>query len=505
MIVVNLKDNSTTKQIQFFIFTPYQIYVKVANFLYEDIASHIEEEILNGVLQLGDKLPSVRMFSKQHNVSASTIFQAYYTLESKGLIEARPKSGYYVIYQPKKYRSDIVNSNQKEIPAIHELTTDGMISHIVDLLSAENYTHLSSAKPDLSLLPTASLQKSVKSALTALGADILNYDHPSGNIHLRQSIAGQQIKLGKAYTTKDIVVTNGCTEALTLCLRATTKKGDIIISDSLTYYGIHQIIKDLGLKVIPIPIHTKTGLDLKFLKRSIEKFPVKACLLTTNFNNPTGKSLSTAQKKELVQLITKRQIPLIEDDVYGELYFGKHRPSTCKQFDTEGLVLYCSSFSKTLAPGYRVGYTIAGKFTETVTRLKRIHSLGSSTLSQQALVGFLSKGRYPYHLKKLRHTLHANMLSYCKLIYQYFPEEIYFVPPTGGYILWIAFPEDFDSVALFEAAKMQNLIIAPGQIFSMNDSHKNYIRLSFSTPITEPIEKAIEVLGSLAKALIQKS
>lgn len=490
------------KQIQFFNFVPYQISMKVANFLYEDIATHLEEEILNGVLQLGDKLPSVRMFSKQHNVSASTIFQAYYALESKGLIEARPKSGYYVMYQPKKYTPSFVDSAEKQIPAIHELTTDAMISHIVDLLSSEHYIRLSSAQPDLSLLPTASLQKSIKSALTTLGADILNYDHPTGNVTLRQLIAGQQTKLGKAFTSKDIVITAGCTEALTLCLQAVTQKGDVVISDSLTYYGIHQIIKDLGLKVIPVPIHATTGLDINFLKRSLETFPVKACLLTTNFNNPTGMSLTTNQKKQLVQLITKHEVPLIEDDVYGELYFGKHRPSTCKQFDTEDLVMYCSSFSKTLAPGYRIGYAIPGKFTETVTRLKRIHSLGSSTLSQQALVGFFSKGRYPYHLKKLRHTLHSNMLAYCKLIYEYFPEDIYFVPPTGGYILWIAFPEDFDSVALFEAAKEQQLIIAPGQIFSMNDTHKNYIRLSFSKPLTEPIEKAIQALGSLAKALI---
>jgi len=451
------------KQIQFFIFTPYQICMKVANFLYENIALHLEEEILNGVLQLGDKLPSVRIFSKQHNVSASTIFQAYYSLESKGLIEARPKSGYYVIYQPKKYMPSNIDSNVETTPAIHELTTDAMISHIVDLLSAKNYTHLSTARPDLSLLPTANLQKSIKSALTALGADILNYDHPTGNVALRQLVAGQQIKFGKAFTSKDVVITSGCTEALTLCLQAVTQKGDIVISDSLTYYGIHQIIKNLGLKVIPIPIHNITGLDLDFLKRSLQEFTVKACLFTTNFNNPTGKSLTTAQKKELIKLITKHQVPLIEDDVYGELYFGKNRPSTCKQFDTEGLVMYCSSFSKTLAPGYRVGYAIPGKFTETVTKLKRILSLGSSTLSQQALVSFLSKGRYPYHLKKLRHTLHSNMLAYCKLIYEYFPEEIYFVSPTGGYILWIAFPEDFDSVALFDAAKKQNLIIAPGQ------------------------------------------
>ncbi|WP_430410558.1 PLP-dependent aminotransferase family protein [Kordia sp.] len=475
--------------------------MKVANFLYEDIAIHIEEDILNGVLQLGAKLPSVRMFSKQHNVSASTIFQAYYSLESKGLIEARPKSGYYVIYQPKKYTPSFDHSSLETTPAIHELTTDAMISHMVDLLSAKTYTHLSTARPDLSLLPTATLQKSVKSALTTLGSSILNYEHPTGNVTLRQLIAGQQIKLGKTFTAADIVITAGCTEALTLCLQATTQKGDIVISDSLTYYGIHQIIKNLGLKVIPVPIHTTTGLDVKFLKRSLEEFPVKACLLTTNFNNPTGMSLTTDQKKELVKLITKHEVPLIEDDVYGELYFGKHRPSTCKQFDTKGFVLYCSSFSKTLAPGYRIGYAIPGKFTETVTRLKRIHSLGSSTLSQQALVSFFSKGRYPYHLKKLRHTLHTNMLAYCKLIYTYFPEDIYVVPPTGGYILWIAFPKDFDSIFLFEAAKKHKLIIAPGQIFSMNDSHTNYIRLSFSKPLTEPIEKAIQLLGTLAKEL----
>ncbi|WP_298419412.1 PLP-dependent aminotransferase family protein [uncultured Kordia sp.] len=479
--------------------------MKVVHFLYEDIATHLEEEILNGVLQLGDKLPSVRMFSKQHNVSASTIFQAYYTLESKGLIEARPKSGYYVIYQPKKFIPSFTDTVVETTPAIHELTTDAIISHIVDLLSAKEYTHLSTARPDLSLLPTATLQKSMKAALTALGADILNYDHPTGNEILRQLIAGQQIKFGETFDSKDIVITSGCTEALTLCLQATTQKGDIVISDSLTYYGIHQIIKNLGLKVIPVPIHTTTGLDLNFLKRSLERFPVKACLLTTNFNNPTGMSLTTSQKKKLVKLVTKHEVPLIEDDVYGELYFGKHRPSTCKQFDTEGLVMYCSSFSKTLAPGFRVGYAIPGKFTATVTKLKRIHSLGSSTLSQQALVAFFAKGRYPYHLKRLRQTLHTNMLAYCKCVYTYFPENIYVTPPSGGYILWIAFPKYFDSIALFEAAKEHHLTIAPGQIFSMNDSHKNYIRLSFSKPLTESIEKAIQLLGELAKQLIYEN
>ncbi len=479
--------------------------MKTTHFLYEDIAFHLEEEILNGILQLGDKLPSIRMFCKQHHVSASTIFQAYYLLESKGLIEARPKSGYYVIYQPKKNQVALPSSAINAIPEIQELTTDHMISHMIDLLSKEGYTHLSTARPDLSSLPTSTLQKAVKLALTTLGSDILNYDHPTGNIVLRQLIAGQQVKFGKAFTEKDVIITSGCTEALTLCLQAVTQKGDIVVSDSLTYYGIHQIIKNLGLKVIPIPIHSTSGLDMTFLQESIEKFPVKACLFTTNFNNPTGISLSEDKKKQLVELITKHQIPLIEDDVYGELYFGKHRPSTCKQFDTEGLVMYCSSFSKTLAPGYRIGYAIPGKFTEVVSTLKRIHSLGSSTLSQQTLVAFFSKGRYPYHLKKLRQTLHGNMLGYSKLIYKYFPEEIYFIPPTGGYILWIAFPEDFNSIALFEAAKEQNLIIAPGQIFSMNDSHKNYIRLSFSKPLDTSIEKAIQLVGTLAKELIHKS
>jgi len=220
--------------------------MKTAHFLYEDIATHLEEEILNGVLQLGAKLPSIRMFCKQHKVSASTIFQAYYALESKGLIEAKPKSGYYVIYQPKKYLPIRATEVLHATPKIHELSTDAMISHIVDLLSAKGYTRLSTARPDLSVLPIANLQKATKSALTTLGGNILNYDHPTGNVALRQLIAGQQTKLGKAFTAKDIVITSGCTEALTLCLQAVTQKGDVVISDSLTYYGIHQILKNLG-------------------------------------------------------------------------------------------------------------------------------------------------------------------------------------------------------------------------------------------------------------------
>lgn len=475
--------------------------MKKGSFLYQSIAQQLEESILNAVLKSGDKLPSVRLLSKQRGVSPSTIFQAYYQLEAKGLIEARPKSGYYVRFQPNMPGPTPATQPRQKCADPQVVNSLHMIEELVELRDLANVLRLSTAAPSLSLLPSARLNKSVVEAIREQKENMLRYMPSQGHPELRSAIARHLLNWGGQFLPEDVVITNGCMEALNLCLRALVKAGDVIVMDQLSYFGIHQAVESLGLKVIPIPSRAPNGLDLNLLKEALLQHPVKAALLVLNFHNPTGSVMPDETKKELVKLLKSHQVPLIEDDIYGELYFGKARPGTCKQFDEDGLVLYCSSFSKTLAAGYRIGYCLPGRFKEALVRQKRIENVSSSSLPQTALLHFLNKGRFDYHLRKLRNALHTQALRYAQCIQKCFPPGTRFCHPNGGIVLWIALPPHCNGYELFRMAKDQQISIAPGQIFSINGGFENYIRLSFSEPFNAKVEKALRKLGEMANIL----
>ncbi len=471
-------------------------------FRYDRIAKQLETSILDDILKAGEKLPSVRLLSKQQNVSPSTIFKAYYQLEAKGLIEARPKSGYYVRFRYEERPAPIKKTTSQ--PNITSIDTSQIILELEELQNSETIVRLSSSIPSVKLLPLAKLNKSVAEALRSDKNLLLKYPHPQGNEELRRIIAQQLLNWGGNFRPEDLVITAGCMEALNISLMILTKPGDVIAIDQLTYFSIHQAVERLGLKAVAIPV-TDDGLDIDFLKKAIVKYPIKASLFVTNFHNPTGICLPDQKKKELVELMTEKQIPIIEDDIYGELYFGKNRPSTCKFYDKEGWVLYCSSLSKTIAPGFRIGYCQPGRFIEQFAHQKRILSLSTSSLPQAALLRFFQKGRYNFHLRKLRTALHTQALLYSQCILEYFPKDVYFRMPEGGFNFWIEFPEKFDGYQLFRAAKDQQISIAPGQIFSVEPDFKHCIRLSFAEPLTKEIEESIKRLGQLAKDFLKET
>ncbi|MFK7982137.1 MAG: PLP-dependent aminotransferase family protein [Saprospiraceae bacterium] len=469
-------------------------------FRYNQIANQLEDSILNSILKVGEKLPSVRLLSKQQHVSPSTIFKAYYQLEAKGLIEARPKSGYYVRFRHAERPAPATSPSIQ--PNVKAIDTSEIIKELEELRSSEKLLKLSSAVPSPKLLPIARLNKSIMEAVRTEKNFLLRYTHPQGNPELRRIIAQQLLNWGGNFRAEDLVITAGCMEALNISLMILTKPGDVIAIDELTYFSIHQAVERLGLKAVSIPV-TANGLDISFLKKAIEQFPIKAGLFVTNFHNPTGVCIPDEQKKALVELMMAKQIPIIEDDIYGELYFGKNRPSTCKFYDKEGWVLYCSSLSKTIAPGYRIGYCQPGRFVEQFAHQKRILSLSTSSLPQAALLNFFQKGRYDFHLRKLRTALHTQALRYSQCILQHFPTGIYFRVPEGGFNFWIEFPKQFDSYQLFRAAKSQQISIAPGQVFSVESAYKHCIRLSFAEPFTEEIEEGIRQLGELAQKQLE--
>ncbi|HEY3406024.1 MAG TPA: PLP-dependent aminotransferase family protein [Ohtaekwangia sp.] len=472
-------------------------YLVRTDYKYSEVAERIESLIEKKILKVGDKLLSVRALSKEQGISLSTAFQAYYYLESKGLIEARPQSGYYVKYSPEHILDlpKVCDPVDDAVP----VSVDEMINSVYYDLRSSKLLNFSMAAPSFELLPTAKLNKAVMHVLRESKTSCTNYEHVQGSEALRKQIVRQAFNWGGKLNEDDVIVTAGCVEALSLCVKAITKPGDAVAIESPTYFAIFQVMESHGLKVVEIPTDPTTGVDLDYLESAIPRFDIKACLFVNNFNNPLGSCMPDENKKRLVDMLAKKEIPLIEDDIYGELYFGKTRPRTCKSFDKKGLVLHCGSFSKSLAPGYRIGWAVPGKFKEKVIRLKRMHTVSTNTLAQAAVADFLSKGRYELHLRHLRKALHTQALRYMQAVSDYFPEDTRITRPQGGFTLWIELNKKIDAYKLHKRALKHNIGIAPGQIFSSQGRFENCFRISYGEPWSDKIEEGIKTLGKLIK------
>lgn len=465
---------------------------------YVEVADRIESLIEKQILKVGDKLPSVRALSKEQGISLSTAFQAYYSLESKGLIEARPQSGYYVKFS-RNYVHDLPKVCDPPDDAI-PVTVDEMINNVYMDFNNSKILNFSMGAPAVELLPTAKLNKAVMHALRESKTSCLHYEHVQGNLLLRRQIARQAFNWGGTPSEDDIVVTAGAVEAISLCIKAITNPGDTVAIESPTYFAIFQVMASHGLKVVEIPTDPVTGIDLEYLEQAIPRFDIKACLFVNNFSNPLGSCMPDERKKQLVEMLASKQIPLIEDDIYGELYFGKTRPKTCKTFDKHGLVLHCASFSKSLAPGFRIGWTIPGRFKEKVINLKRMHTVSTNTLTQAAVANFLSNGRFELHLRHLRKALHTQSLLYLQAICEHFPKDTRVTRPQGGFTIWIEMDEKINAYKLHKRALKHGIGIAPGQIFSSQGRFENCFRISYGEPWRDEIGEGIQVLGKLMRS-----
>lgn len=441
-------------------------------------------------------MPSVRKLRTQLGVSISTAIQAYMVLESKGLIEARPQSGFYVKACSKDLPPEPTMSNPS--PSATTVGVKSLVSKCFRVARIPDIVPLGVGTPSPVLLPVKQLNIILARAARNQGSLGVSYDFPPGNEELRRQIARLSLNWGCALSSQGIVTTAGAMEALNLCLRAVAGPGDTIAIESPTYYGILQTIESLGMKALEIPTHPRDGISLEALDSALKRHKVKACLLLPNFNNPLGSCMPDRNKKELVGMLARRRIPLIEDDIYGDLHFGPVRPKTVKAFDKEGLVLLCSSFSKVLAPGYRVGWVAAGRYHTQVEELKFISSLATSSLPQVAIAEFLHNGRYDRHLRKLRKAIAAQVQLISLAISRYFPKGTRMTRPAGGMFLWVELPKSVNSLELHRKALEAKISIAPGPIFSARQKYQNFIRLNCGQPWSDRVEQALVTLGRLA-------
>nr|WP_064495808.1 GntR family transcriptional regulator MpaR [Pseudomonas chengduensis] len=467
---------------------------------YEKFADEIAELIRTGVLGPGEKVPSVRHASRTYGVSPSTVFQAYYLLEDRGLIQARARSGYFVREHAKR------PLHEPELTAHAAQTTEVDVSELVfSVLASLKDPHtvpFGSAFPSPDLFPLPRLAKSMAHALRRLSPHEIIADMTAGNADLRRQIALRYMVSGVMLPMEELVISNGAMEALNLCLQCVTQPGDLVAIESPTFYACLQVLERLQLKAVEIPVHPREGIDLGALSESLKQLPIKACWFMSSLQNPLGASMSEEKKQALYELLVEHLVPLIEDDVYAELYFGSHPPKPVKSFDREGLVMHCSSFSKSLAPGYRIGWVAGGRYAEQIARLKLMITISPSVPAQAALADYLQHGGYDRHLRKLRHALEMQQSAMLASAARHFPASTRVTRPSGGYFLWFEFPERLDSLQLLRLALAQGISLAPGPIFSASQGFRHCARLNYGHPWNPRSEQAMEVLGRLVAGLL---
>lgn len=467
--------------------------------LYRRIAGAFERQIRAGVLRPGDRLPSVRSLSRRQGVSVFTVVQAYMWLERLGCVESRPRSGFVARLPPDARAPEPAAVTPARTPIAVGLADE--VSRVLTN-SERGLVPLGTATIAAARLPVRQVNMLIRRVLQTAPDHATEYLPSAGAEVLRRHIARHALSFGCAFPAEEIVITVGAMEALHLSLRAVTNPGDVVAVESPTYFGILQAIEALGLKVVELPTHPRLGPDLDALESAIVKHRVKACVVTPICHNPLGYVLDDDAKRALVEVAGRHSIVLIEDDVYGELAFGSRRPRPAKAFDADGRVLLCSSFSKTVSPGLRLGWVQAGRLTSRIERLKNLSTGATPTLPQLAVARFLETGSYFRHLRQLRSWLEGQVQVYASAVAQTFPPGVRVSRPAGGHVLWIQLSDDCDGDRVYAEALRHNISIVPGSLFAASGAYRNCIRLNCGHPWSPSIARALKTLGRIVRELV---
>ena len=467
--------------------------------LYLNLAELLGTRIEQGLYRPGDRLPSIRSLSQEHGVSLSTVQQAYRHLEDMGLASPRPKSGYFVPLG-------------RQMPALPQISRAAQRpvevsqwDHVLELISSSpqrDLIQLGRGRPDISAPTLKPLLRMLSRQARRQDPEVLTYGCIRGELRLREQIARLMLDSGCRVAAADLVITTGCHEALSAAVRAICQPGDIVAVDSPSFHGVMQALKGFGMKALELPTDPLTGINLDALEMALEQWPIKAIQLTPNCNNPLGYIMPEANKRALVALAQRFDVAIIEDDVYADLAYRYPRPRSIKSFDEDGRVLFCSSFSKTVAPGLRVGWIAPGRYLEQVVHMKYLSTGSTAQLPQLALAEYLKDGHYEPHLRRMRAQYLQGRDLMVDWVSRYFPAGTRVSRPQGRFMLWVEMPSGFDSQRLNRTLLSHGIQIAPGSIFSAAGKYRNCLRLNYAGKSTPALEDAVRRVGEIAGQLL---
>ncbi|MEW7976501.1 MAG: PLP-dependent aminotransferase family protein [Candidatus Sedimenticola endophacoides] len=467
--------------------------------LYQQIAQGIAEQIHNGIFKTGEKLPSVRGLARQQKVSVSTVLAAYGLLEDRGLVEVRPKSGYYVRHLPLR---ELQTPSIKQITTSpRDVTTPQRVMEVMRDAATDRFISFAVAVPASDFPVIHQLRKSFSRVVRSERFLGMGYDAPQGNepLRLQLQLARRVMDAGILVSPEEIVTTASCQSAIGLCLRALVQPGDVVAVETPCYYGMLQLIEAMGLKAIEIPSDAETGMSIDALKLALEQWPIRIVLATPCYSNPVGSVMPDAHKRRLIDLLEHYDIPMIEDDIYGDLGYASARPKAVKAYDRSGRVLLCSSTSKILEPQLGVGWVIPGRYQEQIEYQKFINSVSIARLPQLAGGEMLAHGGYDRHIRYARESYQQRRDRLIELLAECFPEGTRSTKPRGGFVTWLQLPEGVSALQLYLAARRERVLIAPGELFSSSPSkYQRSIRICYAQEWTPERERAIKLLGELA-------
>lgn len=472
---------------------------------YQRVGRGLARLIENGTLRAGERLPSVREICRRERVSPATALQAYAELERAGWVEVRERSGHYVRAATGSGRGDAKVATTARVlrpdPAPMQVGVSDEVARVFEQAADPELAPLAAAIPAPELLPLAELARQVAAAARRDSAAIGRYAFAGGNAELRRALAARFAGYGCEIAPEEITITSGAMEALNIAVRAVTRPGDIVAVETPGYFGILEILESLGLQALPVTSDAVQGVDLAALGHALEDHAVKAMVMVSSFSNPTGACLSPEKRARLVALLADHGVPLIEDDVYGDLHFGAERPRPMRAWDREGEVLYCGSFSKTLAPGLRLGWVAGGRFKERVRRLKNITSVGAAEPAQAGLADYLASQGYERHLRRLRRAFEEQVTAAREAVLADFPGGTVVNAPAGGFFLWVQLPPEMDALELHRRAAARGVGFAPGPLFCPHGNYRNFVRVGCGSPWSPRIEAAVRTVAELAGEL----
>ncbi|TZF98936.1 PLP-dependent aminotransferase family protein (plasmid) [Chryseobacterium panacisoli] len=449
------------------------------SYKYEVFTAVIEKQIRTGVLQEKDRLPSVREVKEKYKLSTSSVQSGFEYLMIKGLIRSYPRSGYFVA---KTEEENIPEARAKPPVVIRD--AEFLKNMMLTSKRTSESSSFNAAVPGDLLIPQKLILRTMQEVIREKGASLLRYYPSNGLQALKKEIAKQMGTYGCTLNPDEIIITDGALQALTIALKSVTKAGDLVAVDSPCVFSVLEVIAHLELKVIEIPIHHRSGFDTEYFRRVCQENNICALVITPNFHNPTGVVMDDETKKEVLTIAEAHHLCIIENDMYSDLYFEEQRPQPIKSFDKNGNVMIYSSFSKTLAPGIRLGWLYAGNFYAKSERIRFALGRTVSPVYQELVLKLLQGSSYERHLRAFRKKLSQQAAQVLDALRTYFPEGSYFYRPQGGYSIWGQLPEHTDMKRFYEYCEKHQILFTPGDTFSFTNKYYYHFRIVFAERIT---------------------
>ncbi|WP_217515306.1 PLP-dependent aminotransferase family protein [Vibrio metschnikovii] len=440
---------------------------------YKQVEAYLRHAIEQRLFNSHEKLPSIRELALALSVSKNTVIRAYQVLEAQGSVYAQPRSGYCVSPPPSSLEIREQTPRQVDLLSMSKDILANPIKHYE--MSA------GSAHPNIDSSAIRSLYAHIGRHSRKQTHIPSHYQLPPGNNQLVKQLAKLSQESGIFAQSRDIAITHGAQQAISLAFRALTQVGDIVAVESPCYFGTLLLIESLGLRVVEIPSHTITGIDLDALVDALQRWPIKALLLTPNFTNPTGALMPLLHRKMLLEKTSS--LPIIEDDVFG--YLGFNDPiASLKSLDNHDRVIYINSLSKTLDSRLRIGWIIAGQYMEKIDKILLSENMGSLNLIQSAVAEFLSSGQYKTHLAKMRRLYQYRQQTFTTMLNQAFngqqglQGQYHLCHPEGSFLNWLILPSHIDTYELYQQCLPKKISFLPGHLFATQHQFTHCIRFS---------------------------